>query len=316
MINNQFKHISVLLNESVNGLNIKSNGIYIDATFGMGGHSKLILSKLNNRGRLIAIDRDPNSIITSKKIINDNRFLIKNSSFSQLQKFIISEKLVGKINGILLDLGISSSQLDNSERGFSFMHDGPLDMRMNQTIGQSATEWLMKAKESDIAWVLKTYGEERFAKKIAKAIIYHNHCSLKKPITRTKQLAKLIEQVIPFKEKNKHPATRSFQAIRIYINNELEEISKLLKDSLNILAPHGRLSIISFHSLENKLINHFIQTHSRWSEFLIRLPLTDMELKTIHKPILKILGKIKPTVKEITENPRARSAIVHFAEIL
>ncbi|MGP1931185.1 MAG: 16S rRNA (cytosine(1402)-N(4))-methyltransferase RsmH [Arsenophonus sp. ET-YP4-MAG3] len=316
MADNQFKHISVLLNEAVNGLNIKTNGIYIDCTFGQGGHSQLILSKLSNKGRLIAIDRDPYAVMTAKKMIIDNRFLIKHSSFSQLETFLSEKKLIGKIDGILLDLGVSSPQLDDPNRGFSFMRDGPLDMRMDPTTGQSASEWLMNEKESYISWVLKNYGEERFAKRIARAIVARNHNSTEKPLTRTKQLAELITKVTPFKNKHKHPATRSFQAIRIYINSELKEITKVLKSSLNILVPHGRLSIISFHSLEDRLVKNFIREHSIKKNIPSKLPLTDLQLKDINKQTLKILGKMKPTKREIIKNPRARSSIVRFAEML
>ncbi|HGJ5856850.1 16S rRNA (cytosine(1402)-N(4))-methyltransferase RsmH [Arsenophonus nasoniae] len=316
MADSRFKHISVLLDEAVNGLNIKANGIYVDGTFGRGGHSQLILSRLGSKGRLIAIDRDPHAVAAAEEMITDNRFSIKHGSFSQLQTFIAQEGLVGKIDGVLLDLGVSSPQLDDPERGFSFMRDGPLDMRMDPTTGQSAAQWLMKADEADIAWVLKTYGEERFAKRIAKAIVARNHHSAEEPLTRTKQLAELIAQVSPFKEKHKHPVTRSFQAIRIYINSELEEIAKALEGSLNILAPQGRLSIISFHSLEDRLVKRFIREHSRGPKVPVGLPLTDVQLKAIGSPILKVLGKMKPTEREIIENPRARSSVVRFAEML
>ncbi|MGP1924257.1 MAG: 16S rRNA (cytosine(1402)-N(4))-methyltransferase RsmH [Arsenophonus sp. NEOnobi-MAG3] len=316
MPKSRFKHISVLLDEAVNGLNIKKNGIYVDGTFGRGGHSQLILSRLGNKGRLIAIDRDPYAVAAAEKMITDDRFLIKHGSFSHLPTFLSEEGLVGKIDGVLLDLGVSSPQLDDPERGFSFMRDGPLDMRMDPTTGQSAAEWLMKAKESDIAWVLKTYGEERFAKRIAKAIIARNRHSAGDPLTRTKQLAELIAQVSPFKEKNKHPARRSFQAIRIYINTELEELTKVLEGSLKILAPYGRLSIISFQSLEDRLVKRFIREHTKGPKVLVGLPLTDLQLKAIASPILKVLGKMKPTGTEVIENPRARSSVVRFAEML
>ncbi|MFP3014378.1 MAG: 16S rRNA (cytosine(1402)-N(4))-methyltransferase RsmH [Arsenophonus sp.] len=316
MEDNQFTHVSVLLHEAVDGLNIKANGIYVDSTFGRGGHSKLILSKLSTKGRLIAIDRDPYAVVVAKKIITDDRFSIIHAPFSQLQTSLEEMSLVGKIDGILFDLGISSLQLDDPNRGFSFMSDGPLDMRMDPTIGQSAAEWLMNVKESNIEWVLKTYGEERFAKRIAKAIIARNSDSSKEPLTRTKQLAELISKVSPIKQRNKHPATRSFLAIRIYINSELEEIEKALKDSLNILVPQGRLSIISFHSLEDKLVKYFIRDHSRRQNIPHGLPITDFQLKTISSPILKEMGKIKPTKMEIIKNPRARSSILRFVEML
>ncbi|MDR5615680.1 16S rRNA (cytosine(1402)-N(4))-methyltransferase RsmH, partial [Arsenophonus sp.] len=200
--------------------------------------------------------------------------------------------------------------------GFSFMRDGPLDMRMDPTIGQSAAEWLMDAPEENIAWVLKNYGEEKFAKKIAKAIVIRNHHLKKKPLTRTKQLADLIAHIIPSKRNHGHPATRSFQAIRIHINSELEEIKKALEGILNILAPHGRLSIISFHSLEDRLVKRFIQKNSKRPEVPVGFPLTDIQLEALGRPILKALGKMKPTAKEVTENPRSRSSIIRFAEIL
>ncbi|VAY02304.1 Ribosomal RNA small subunit methyltransferase H [Arsenophonus endosymbiont of Aleurodicus dispersus] len=316
MAKSRLKHVSVLLDEAINKLNIKEHGIYVDGTFGRGGHSQLILSRLSSQGRLIAIDRDPHAVVAAKKLITDNRFSITHGSFSQLKTLIAEDRLVGKIDGILLDLGVSSPQLDDLERGFSFMRDGPLDMRMDPTTGQSATDWLMKGEEADIAWVLKTYGEERFAKKIAKAIVDRNHNSAEEPLTRTKQLAELIVKVSPFKEKYKHPATRSFQAIRIYINSELDEITKALDGSLKILAPKGRLAIISFNSLEDRLVKHFIYKHSRGPKIPIGLPLTNMQLKAIGSPKLKFLGKIKPTAREVIENPRARSSVLRFAEML
>ncbi|WMY95980.1 MAG: 16S rRNA (cytosine(1402)-N(4))-methyltransferase RsmH [Arsenophonus sp.] len=317
MIDHKLSHMTVLLEEAVNGLQLKKNGIYIDATFGRGGHSKLILSRLGKGGRLIAIDRDPKAIIIAKNIINDIRFSVTHTNFSKLASLIKKEGLIGKIDGLLLDLGVSSPQLDDPKRGFSFLNDGPLDMRMNPKKGQSAASWLMKASESDIAWVLKTYGEERFSKKIAKAIFFHNHYSKKTILTHTKQLSELIIRIIPFKKNYKHPATRTFQAIRIYINNELEEIKVVLENALHILAPKGRLSVISFNSLEDRLVKRFMQKYSRRSHFLSKLPLTDIELKMMStNPILKMLGKIKPTQEEIFKNPRARSSILRCAEIL
>lgn len=208
IVDNNYKHTSVLLDEAVNGLNIRDNGIYIDGTFGRGGHSRLILSQLGPEGRLIAIDRDPQAIEAAKSI-TDPRFSIVHGPFSELAHYVRELDLVGRIDGILLDLGVSSPQLDDPERGFSFMRDGPLDMRMDPSRGLSAAEWLMKASADDIAWVLKTFGEERFAKRLAKAIVERN---LTQPMTRTKELADLIANASPFREKHKHPATRSFQA--------------------------------------------------------------------------------------------------------
>lgn len=231
----QFEHVSVLLHESVDGLAIKPDGIYIDGTFGRGGHSRLILSKLGENGRLYSIDRDPQAIAEAQKI-DDPRFNIIHGPFSGMEKYMEERDLIGRVDGILLDLGVSSPQLDDAERGFSFMRDGPLDMRMDPTSGQAASEWLATADASDIAWVLKEFGEERFAKRIARGIVEHREDPEKEPLTRTLQLANLIAQVSPFKDKHKHPATRSFQAIRIYINSELDEIATALNGAVNILA--------------------------------------------------------------------------------
>ncbi|MFR4095278.1 MAG: 16S rRNA (cytosine(1402)-N(4))-methyltransferase RsmH, partial [Escherichia coli] len=211
-----YKHTTVLLDEAVNGLNIRPDGIYIDGTFGRGGHSRLILSQLGEEGRLLAIDRDPQAIAVAKTI--DDPLLHHPRTFLQLGEYN-AERTYGKIDGILLDLGVSSPQLDDAERGFSFMRDGPLDMRMDPTRGQSAAEWLQTAEEADIAWVLKTYGEERFAKRIARAIVERNR---EQPMTRTKELAEVVAAATPVKDKFKHPATRTFQAVRIWVNSELE----------------------------------------------------------------------------------------------
>ncbi len=241
------EHITVLLHEAVNGLALKENGIYIDGTFGRGGHSRLILSQLSENGRLIAVDRDPRAIAEAEKI-QDPRFHIEHNSFSHIPDICQKLDLVGKIDGILLDLGVSSPQLDEAERGFSFMKDGPLDMRMDTTQGLSAAEWLKQVSVDDLTWVLKTFGEERFAKRIATAIVEFNKSAVKNGtecLSRTSQLAELIAQAVPFKDKHKHPATRSFQAIRIYINAELDELESVLNSALDMLAPEGRLSIIS-----------------------------------------------------------------------
>ncbi|WP_350305042.1 16S rRNA (cytosine(1402)-N(4))-methyltransferase RsmH [Photorhabdus viridis] len=310
MANSHFKHTSVLLDEAVNGLNIREDGIYIDGTFGRGGHSRLILSQLGTAGRLIAIDRDPQAI-EAAKAITDPRFSIIHGPFSALAHHVEEAGLTGKIDGVLLDLGVSSPQLDDPERGFSFMRDGPLDMRMDPTRGQSAAEWLMKADADDIAWVLKTFGEERFAKRIARAIVTRNQ---EEPITRTKALADLIAQASPVKEKHKHPATRSFQAIRIYINSELEEIEQALAGALQALAPQGRLSVISFHSLEDRIVKRFIRHNSRGPQVPVGLPLTEEQLKAQGGRNLKSVGKMKPSEEEVADNPRARSSVLRFAE--
>ncbi len=304
-----YKHTSVLLDEAVNGLNIRPDGIYIDGTFGRGGHSRLILSQLGPEGRLLAIDRDPQAI-EAAKAIDDPRFSIVHGPFSDLAQYVHERELAGKIDGVLLDLGVSSPQLDDPERGFSFMRDGPLDMRMDPSRGYSAAEWLMKAEADDIAWVLKTFGEERFAKRIARAIVDRNR---EQPMTRTKELADLIANASPFREKHQHPATRSFQAIRIYINSELEEIERALDGAHEVLAPDGRLSVISFHSLEDRIVKRFIRQHSRGPQVPAGIPMTEAQLQSLGGRTLKSLGKMMPSEAEVAENPRARSSVLRFA---
>lgn len=307
-----YQHTTVLLNESVEALAIKSDGIYVDGTFGRGGHSRLILQKLGINGRLIAIDRDPQAIAEADNI-DDSRLTIIHGEFSNVNNYIAEMGLMGQIDGFLLDLGVSSPQLDDPSRGFSFMRDGPLDMRMDLTKGISASEWLMQSSEEDIAWVLKTFGEERFAKRIARAIVTQNQQS---QLTRTLELATLIEQAIPVKERHKHPATRSFQAIRIYINSELEEVEMALKGSLDILAKHGRLAVISFHSLEDRVVKQFIAKQSKGPELPRGLPLTEEQIKQYGNRSFKSLGRVKPTLEEISRNTRSRSALLRVAERL
>ncbi|WP_427838619.1 16S rRNA (cytosine(1402)-N(4))-methyltransferase RsmH [Actinobacillus pleuropneumoniae] len=305
------KHITVLLHEAVDGLAIKPNGIYIDGTFGRGGHSRLILSKLSEQGRLIATDRDPRAIAEANTI-DDTRFQIVHTAFSAIPDVCEQLGLTGKIDGILLDLGVSSPQLDDAERGFSFMRDGPLDMRMDTTKGLSAAEWLAQVSADDLAWVLKTFGEERFAKRIAQAVVSYNKSATDK-ISRTLQLAQIIADAVPFKDKHKHPATRSFQAIRIFINSELDELEKALQSALSVLAPEGRLSIISFHSLEDRMVKQFMKKNSKGMGVPKGLPILESEL---NKNIpLKIIGKaIMPSEAEIEANPRSRSAVLRIAE--
>ncbi|WP_323169581.1 16S rRNA (cytosine(1402)-N(4))-methyltransferase RsmH [Pantoea agglomerans] len=305
-----FKHTTVLLDEAVNGLNIREDGIYIDGTFGRGGHSRLILSQLGEKGKLIAIDRDPQAIAAAAEII-DPRFSIIHGPFSALAEYVSERDLVGKIDGILLDLGVSSPQLDDAERGFSFMRDGPLDMRMDPSRGHSAAEWLLHAEEADIAFVLKTYGEERFAKRIARAIVERNR---EQPMTRTRELAEVISIAMPVKDKFKHPATRSFQAIRIWINSELEEIDIALKGAVEVLAPQGRLSVISFHSLEDRLVKRFMRDQSRGPQVPPGIPMTEHQLRALGGRELKLLGKMSPGDAEVSENPRARSSVLRIAE--
>lgn len=309
-----YLHTTVLLDEAVKGLDLRPDGVYLDGTFGRGGHSRLILSKLGAQGRLFAIDRDP-AAIEAAQAIDDARFTIIHGPFSAMAEYMAQRDLLGKVDGILLDLGVSSPQLDDPERGFSFMRDGPLDMRMDTTRGQSAAQWLAQASAEDIAWVLKTFGEERFAKRIAQAIVAHNR---QQPMTRTRELAALIADASPFRDKHKHPATRSFQAIRIYINSELEEIERALDGALRVLAPGGRLSVISFHSLEDRLVKQFIRQHSRGPQVPAGLPLTEAQIAAQYRDQrqLKAAGKMQPSAREISDNPRARSSVLRFAEKL
>ncbi len=310
------QHISVLLNESIDGLAIKPDGIYIDGTFGRGGHSREILSKLGENGRLYSIDRDPAAIAEASKI-DDPRFTIIHGPFSGIAQYAQQYGLSGKVDGVLLDLGVSSPQLDDAERGFSFMKDGPLDMRMDPTNGMSAADWLEEAEPDDISWVLKEFGEERFARRIARAIVQHREDEEQQPLTRTGQLAKLISEVSPSREKKKHPATRSFQAIRIYINSELEEIDTALKGALTVLAPQGRLSIISFHSLEDRMVKRFMRKESKGPQVPAGIPLTEDQIRELGSAAIKTIGKaIKPSPEEILHNNRSRSSVLRIAEKL
>jgi 16S rRNA (cytosine1402-N4)-methyltransferase len=305
-------HISVLLDEAIEGLAIDPDGIYIDCTFGRGGHSGLILSKLSEQGRLIAIDRDLTAIAAAEKFADDPRFLIEHSGFSELEVIAEKHNLLGKVNGVLLDLGVSSPQLDEAERGFSFMNDGPLDMRMDTSKGQTAAEWLAVADVEDITWVLRTFGEEKHAWKIANAIIDSRD---EFPLTRTAELAQLIKKTAPQREIKKHPATRSFQAIRMYINSELEQIEKALAASLSVLAKDGRLVVISFHSLEDRLVKQFMKKHSQGRQVPRGMPISEAELQKGKK--LSLVGrKTKPSKQEVDENVRSRSSVLRVAERL
>lgn len=304
-----YKHITVLLHEAVEGLLIDPNGIYVDGTFGRGGHSRLILSKLGPNGRLFAIDRDPRAIAEAQNI-KDDRFTIVHGRFSEAEDLLKPFGIIGKINGFLLDLGVSSPQLDDPNRGFSFMNDGPLDMRMDPSTGESAAQWLQHAEAEEIARVLHDYGEERFARKIASIIVADRE---KTPFTSTKQLADMISRVVPIKEKHKHPATRTFQAIRIHINGELNEIADTLELSTNILANHGRLCVISFHSLEDRLVKNFMRRSERGIVPPRGLPIKEEEI--LKTRTFKNIGKaIEPSAEEISANPRSRSAVLRIAE--
>ncbi len=305
------EHLPVMYAEALQHLAIKKNGIYIDCTFGRGGHSQGILAALGTDGQLIAFDRDLDAVNSdyAKNLIKDHRFKLIHSSFSQLEAQLDDLSLIGKIDGILMDLGVSSPQLDNPERGFSFLRDGSLDMRMDETTGLSAEQWLASVDEKNLVKVLFEYGEEKFARRIAKAIIEKR---LDSPFTTTKQLANLIEDVIPNREKNKHPATRTFQAIRIEINKELEELKQVLEQSTRVLSPNGRLVAISFHSLEDRIVKRFVRDESGAKYDPGRFPVKEVD---IAKGVLKKVGKAyKAGNLEIKQNPRARSAVMRVAE--
>ncbi|NTS76595.1 16S rRNA (cytosine(1402)-N(4))-methyltransferase RsmH [Catenovulum sp. SM1970] len=308
-------HISVLLHESIDALAINPDGVYVDGTFGRGGHSGEILKQLSANGKLIAFDQDPTAIAHASSLTqfaDDPRFEIIHSNFANLAACIEARGLIGKIDGVLLDLGVSSPQLDDAERGFSFLRDGPLDMRMNPEQGQSAAEWLAKTDEDEINRVLKEYGEEKWARAIARAIVKDR---VEKPFLRTNDLASLIERIIKKKEPGKHPATRSFQAIRIAVNDELGVITQALEAALAVLAPKGRLSVISFHSLEDRIVKRFINKESKAKPVPRGLPVTDDELSKDIK--LKAIGKAqKPSKEEIELNPRSRSSVLRVAERL
>ena len=305
-----FKHTSVLLQECLDGLAIKPDGIYIDATFGRGGHSGEILSLLGEQGRLIAFDRDPQAIEAAKRFADDERFTIVHSPFADMADVIESMSLTGEIDGVLMDLGVSSPQLDDAERGFSFLRNGPLDMRMDTSRGQSAAEWLAEADEQDITQVIKEFGEEKFGKRIAHAIVNERKVN---PITRTSELVRIIDQAMPVKDKFKHPATRTFQGIRIYINAELEQLRVGLKAATAILKPKGRMAVISFHSLEDRLVKRFMKEQSKGKAVPHGLPLTQQEIDA--DKVLSLIGKaIKPGEDELAVNVRSRSAVLRVAE--
>jgi len=305
------EHLPVMFAEALQQLAIKEDGVYLDCTFGRGGHSQGILNLLGPSGRLLAFDRDLDAINSdyAQAMLEDKRFKLKHTHFSALENIVVSEGLAGKVDGILMDLGVSSPQLDNPERGFSFLRDGPLDMRMDGNSGVTAEQWLAAVDEKELVKVLFEYGEERFARRIARAIVEKRAVS---PITTTRELAKLIEDVVPGKEKHKHPATRSFQAIRIEINSELDELKAVLQQSARILKPGGRLVVISFHSLEDRIVKRFIRAESGAKYNPGKLPIKEID---IAKGILKITGKaLKAGAQEIAQNPRARSAVMRVAE--
>lgn len=304
-------HRTVLLAEAVDALAIEGdriNGCYIDGTFGRGGHSRLILDRLGPSGRLIAFDKDVQAIEVAGRI-TDQRFEIVHGSFARLSQVLV-ERGISQVDGVLLDLGISSPQVDEAERGFSFRQDGPLDMRMDATRGISAAEWLATETEQNIAKVIREYGEERFAFQIAKAVVAGRAL---KPISGTRQLAQIVASAVKTRENGKDPATRTFQAIRIFINQELEDLEIGLEAAFGHLAPQGRLVVISFHSLEDRMVKQFMAGKTRAVQPDRRLPIRAVDLP--RAPARQLL-KCKPSVTEIAANPRARSAIMRVCERL
>lgn len=304
-------HQSVLYAEAIDSLRIKADGIYIDCTFGRGGHSTGILKQLGDNGKLLAFDRDIEAISSSEAsgLSTDKRFTLHHGCFADLAEVSARFGYTGKVDGILLDLGVSSPQLDKAERGFSFLRDGPLDMRMDINRGATAAEYLEQVEEHDLTRVLFEYGEERFARRIAKAIVERRQLQ---PLRTTLQLAKLIEDSVPFKDKHKHPATRAFQAIRIEINQELEQVKTVLRQAVQVLAPGGRLVVIAFHSLEDRIVKRFIRDESGLKHNPGKLPVKQQD---IARGQLKKVGKsIRAGTEELRTNPRARSAIMRVAE--
>ncbi len=304
-----FEHQSVLLQQAVDALVTDESGFYIDGTFGRGGHSKRILEKLSGEGRLLVVDKDPEAISEAEKLKQqDSRLIVAHCSFAQIADLADNHGVSGNVSGVLLDLGVSSPQLDEAERGFSFSKDGPLDMRMNNAEGMTAQEWLASAREEEMARVFFEYGEERFSRRIARAIAEERKQT---SITGTLQLAELVKQAHPAWEKHKHPATRVFQAIRIHINNELGELEQVLSSIVGILRTGGRMVVISFHSLEDRLVKQFINREQRGDDFPPDMPVTQSQLN----PRLKRVGKqVRADVAEVSENVRARSAVLRVAE--
>jgi 16S rRNA (cytosine1402-N4)-methyltransferase len=306
---NEHHHVPVLLEEALQALQVKDDGVYVDATYGRGGHAQKILEKIGERGRLLVFDRDPRACEDARRRFGaDARVTIQPGSFSLLGRTIEKLGLTGKINGMLFDLGVSSPQLDDPGRGFSFRADGPLDMRMDPTTGESAADWLNRAEENEIVRVLRDYGEERFARRIARAILRERSIE---PITTTRRLAEIVARAVPVREKSKDPATRTFQAIRLHVNHELEELTAVLPQTVPALAPGGRLAVISFHSLEDRLVKHFMRVEAKGRELPPGLPVRHDQFRAR----LKIIAKaIRAGAEETQRNPRARSAVLRVAE--
>ena len=308
-----FRHITVLLDEAVEALAVRADGCYLDGTFGRGGHSRLILERLGPEGRLLGFDKDPLAIASGNALAaEDGRFVVVQRSFAELGEELAARGLVGKVDGLLLDLGVSSPQLDDAERGFSFLNDGPLDMRMNPDAGVSAAQFIATADEDEIARVFKEYGEERFAKRMARAVVQRRAV---KPFERTADLAQVLTDANPAWEKGKNPATRAFQGLRIHVNNELGDLERGLDAALEGLAVGGRLVVISFHSLEDRIVKQFMKRQAKGEAD--KLPRDLPIIPKAFEPRLKLLGKpIYAAEAEVKANPRSRSAVMRVAEKL
>lgn len=302
-------HIPVMLAETLAGLAIEPSGIYIDGTFGRGGHSRAILQALNSEGRLLVIDKDPTAIAVAKQLAaDDSRVSWHHGSFTEMQHVVADKGWTNKVSGILVDLGVSSPQLDEATRGFSFLQNGPLDMRMNTEAGQTAADYIATVPEKDLADILFQYGDERYSRRIAKAIVQARQAA---PITTTLQLAEIIKEAHPKWPKQQHPATRSFQAIRIHINDELADVSSFLPQSLAILKPSGRLVVITFHSLEDRLVKQFVQERQHDPRFPKDMA---VQASQYHVPVRFVGKKYRASAAELSENPRSRSACVRVME--
>ena len=307
--NKEFQHVTVLLNEAVDALAVRSDGIYVDGTFGRGGHSKLILSRLGSEGRLIVFDKDPTAVAAAEALAaQDGRVTVVHGGFASFGE-TLDRLQVGLVDGVLFDLGISSPQIDDGSRGFSFRFDAPLDMRMDTTSGMSAAEWIATASEQDLHEVIKNYGEERFSRQIARAIVARRETD---PIDTTRKLAQVVAENVRTRERGQDPATRTFQAVRIFINRELEEITSVLPQAAGRLKTGGRLAVIAFHSLEDRIVKQFVKKNSQHAPLPRWAAVKEADLP---QPPLKAVGKaVKPSEAEISANPRSRSAVLRVAE--
>lgn len=299
-------HIPVLLTEALDALAVRPDGVYVDGTFGRGGHSRGLLARLGENGRLIALDRDPSAIVAGQAI-TDERFTLVHARFAELAD-VLDELGVTAVDGVLLDIGVSSPQLDDAERGMSFRQDAPLDMRMDTSRGETVAQWLARADEADIREVIRDYGEERFASAIAKAIVAARS---ERPVDTTNQLAQIVASAVRTREAGQHPATRSFQALRIFINKELEELSLVLPQALAVLKPAGRLAVICFHSLEDRIVKRFMADQANPPQPPRGLPLRADQLP---RPTMTLIARIRAGSEEVAANPRARSATLRVAE--